>query len=265
VHHLWIFCFGKDEIGIRYTEAVEQVDPAHIFLLPFIGECLKEIPLSPSFPLPENQWASEPCPVKLGNLLRRGNVYGDLMQGETESTINLALRQSNNNVPRATRILKKKRNVGQYFPPAVLISGNDRYQPAPVKIALQSSSLQSLSCPSTARLKIPTPTIEVARRLFSKIDKDNDGFLSRDDVKELVSHLYAAPGEDCMTSWFDHFDSNGDGRISFEEFLDALGNQPTCTANEWHAFFRVLDIDDNGKVTIHEMSNTLESLGYVFF
>jgi len=67
-----------------------------------------------------------------------------------------------------------------------------------------------------------------------------------------------------MTSWFDHFDSNGDGRISFEEFLDALGNQPTCTANEWHAFFRVLDIDDNGKVTIHEMSNTLESLGYVF-
>jgi len=67
-----------------------------------------------------------------------------------------------------------------------------------------------------------------------------------------------------MKEWFDDVDSNGDGRISFEEFLDALGNQPTSTANEWHSFFRVLDIDGNGKVTINEMSSTLESLGYVF-
>lgn len=62
--------------------------------------------------------------------------------------------------------------------------------------------------PTSAGIKLPPSTTE----LFAKIDKDQDGRLSKDEAKTLP----------VLVERFDELDRNKDGYLSLEEFALAI-------------------------------------------
>lgn len=62
------------------------------------------------------------------------------------------------------------------------------------------------------------------KRAFDKLDKDGSGFIESGEVEELLSDVYEGelPAFEVET-FLQFFDSNNDGRISWEEFEKGLG------------------------------------------
>jgi len=249
------FCLGKDEIGIHYGEAVEHVDLSKIFLLSLLIDESKKRAIGCDTPLPQDQWAAQADPVKLANLLSRCRIWGDVAQGETEQSISLALRQANNNVPRATRILKANKGGGEVFvPPAVIIQGETRYQPTAVQVRRKEKGQPPLKISSL---------VELAAKMFKEIDKDGSGTITKVELKKLLLKLHQNPTEEALNKLMSSVDTNHDGVLDFDEFLDCI-SKGSSSASEWDSFFRLLDIDGNGKITAPEMCSILRSIGYSF-
>lgn len=58
--------------------------------------------------------------------------------------------------------------------------------------------------------------------LFVKLDVNQDGKISRDELKEFLSQGGEPFDEDEIERVFTEFDTNGDGFISFQEMAEAL-------------------------------------------
>ena len=59
---------------------------------------------------------------------------------------------------------------------------------------------------------------------FKRVDRDNSGFITSNEVEELLYETYGYPAlEDEIKMFMDEFDANQDGKVSLEEFKAALG------------------------------------------
>jgi len=263
------FCLGTDKCGIAYSEIVEDVSLSHVFKLAFVAYKLKGKKEEGTLELPENKWANEVDKVKLANMLSRCRIYGDLMQGETEESISDALKKANNNVPRATKIIRAIKKGNQILlPPAFYEQGKTRYQPeyipapqADNRSSLLRSSSGSLSL-SASRSGEVDSYMNTVRKTFRHFDKDGNGVLSKDEVASLLRALRQNPNSSSFTKIFEREDTNNDGVIDFDEFVELISNQPPPEEKEqWDAFFHLLDIDGNGKITAPEMVMVARDLG----
>jgi len=96
------------------------------------------------------------------------------------------------------------------------------------------------------------------RKTFNHFDKNGDGTLSKDELTKVLTSLHQNPTEEVLKRL-----CGSSGSIDFSEFLRSISNQPPPNKeSEWGAFFNLLDIDGNGKVTSPELSSTLSALGY---
>jgi len=89
---------------------------------------------------------------------------------------------------------------------------------------------------------------EEFKATFKRIDVDNSGFISRDEVEQLLFETYGFPPlEDEVTLFMEEFDSNQDGKISWEEFQAALNrlrdrvNKKASGAKEYTSFNKMRD------------------------
>ena len=58
---------------------------------------------------------------------------------------------------------------------------------------------------------------------FQKFDKDGSGTISKQEVEELLFETYGFPPiQDEVDLFMEEFDANHDGKISWEEFVDAI-------------------------------------------
>merc|ERR1712070_736573 len=58
---------------------------------------------------------------------------------------------------------------------------------------------------------------------FKKVDKDCSGYITKDEVEELLYETYGYPAlEEEVKMFMEDFDANHDGKISLEEFKAAL-------------------------------------------
>lgn len=65
---------------------------------------------------------------------------------------------------------------------------------------------------------------EVLRDLFQQYDRDNNGTLDKSEVKQILFDLneHNRTSERQVVDFFSKFDSDGDGRVDFEEFLHGI-------------------------------------------
>jgi Ca2+/Na+ antiporter len=65
---------------------------------------------------------------------------------------------------------------------------------------------------------------EVLRDLFHQYDRDKNGTLDRSEVKQILFDLneHYRTSEKQVVDFFSKFDSDGDGRVDFEEFLHGI-------------------------------------------
>lgn len=66
---------------------------------------------------------------------------------------------------------------------------------------------------------------------FQSADTDNSGTISMDELRRLLLILDPSLAGDCLPSLFKHLDKNGDGVLSYDEFVDFLfGAAPELAA-----------------------------------
>ncbi|KAL9181432.1 hypothetical protein ACHAXT_010237 [Thalassiosira profunda] len=67
-------------------------------------------------------------------------------------------------------------------------------------------------------------TLEEYRAAFQRIDKDGNGYLERDEIEAMLADVYEGkPPAFEVNTFLEFFDSNNDGRVSWEEFEEGFG------------------------------------------
>ena len=80
---------------------------------------------------------------KLANLLKRTNVYGDLIQGETEESLRILLQKTQNDIPKLIEYVTAKHRHTQVFQPPTVYQDNDvAYKPPVLHIEKEGHSHQ---------------------------------------------------------------------------------------------------------------------------
>jgi len=81
-----------------------------------------------------------------------------------------------------------------------------------------------LALKSLMNIKGEGATLEEYRAAFQRIDTDGSGYLERDEIEALLADVYEGkPPAFEITTFLEFFDSNNDGRVSWEEFEEGFG------------------------------------------
>lgn len=105
-------------------------------------------------------------------------------------------------------------------------------------------------------------------KCFKKLDKDNSGELDRGEFRNLWKTKFAIKGvtSSQIDNYFDAFDTDGSGTISFTEFASALGILGPGTKEEKLKYiFNVYDNDKNGVLTSNELDEIVKQMYSVSF
>ena len=66
-------------------------------------------------------------------------------------------------------------------------------------------------------------TDEEFEEAFKRVDKDSSGYITSNEVEELLYETFGYPAlEEEIKMFMEEFDSNNDGKVSLEEFKAAL-------------------------------------------
>ena len=90
------------------------------------------------------------------------------------------------------------------------------------------------------------------RRLFERCDKDNNGVLSPNEIQESFQEVCGCLEfeEKDWQQIIEQVDTNGDGQISYNEFLVAASNHRTMINDEnLKNLFEMIDLDRNGVIS----------------
>jgi len=106
----------------------------------------------------------------------------------------------------------------------------------------------------------PNSRTDGLRTLFQNFDTDHNGTLSKEefvDAMQYMSQETLSP-EDADTL-FQAIDVNNDRQISFTEFLAATLDPREVDVNELNKAFELLDIDKKGHITVSDLQRVLDA------
>ena len=101
------------------------------------------------------------------------------------------------------------------------------------------------------------------REAFELFDKDKDGFITIQELGEIMKNLGQTPNEAELQDMISEVDIDGNGNIDFKEFLGLMARKmkDTDTDEELNEAFRVFDRDGNGFITAQELKHVMINLG----
>ncbi|CAJ1944618.1 unnamed protein product [Sphenostylis stenocarpa] len=110
-------------------------------------------------------------------------------------------------------------------------------------------------------------------RVFSTFDKNGDGFVTKQELKESLRNIGIFMTDNEVDDIVVKYDSNGDGLIDFEEFClltsECMGENKEGQEEEEEEeeevnlkqAFDVFDKDNDGLISVEELALVLNSLG----
>ena len=102
---------------------------------------------------------------------------------------------------------------------------------------------------------------EKLRRVFSIFDKNDDGMINKEEMKEYLDKLILCVGEYELASMVWTMDVNGDGYIDFDEFLTLYESMSGKWDTDLVKVFNVFYNNGDGLITIEELTSVFKSLG----
>jgi Ca2+-binding EF-hand superfamily protein len=101
------------------------------------------------------------------------------------------------------------------------------------------------------------------KETFDDIDTDKSGALSREELTRVMNMFSnrRKPSQRQVDRVFRAADVNGDGSISFEEFITAMEKVQLSQDEEWQAGFRAFDTDHSGSIEPKEFIEACKNLG----
>lgn len=91
--------------------------------------------------------------------------------------------------------------------------------------------------------------------IFDKFDRDGDGYLSSDDVRNVLRSYDMLSTEGELQDVVAELDKKGDGLITLEEFVSVMNSHKSIFSKkdekdlEFREVFRILDKSGTGRVT----------------
>lgn len=100
---------------------------------------------------------------------------------------------------------------------------------------------------------------EELAKVFKAFDKNGDGRLSMDEVKQgYLDHYGKVISDDEVEKMFKSVDSDNSGFIDYTEFVVAAMNEAEMTSNEFlQAAFKMFDKDGSGIISADEIKSVL--------
>ncbi|KAI3407820.1 uncharacterized protein J3R85_020723 [Psidium guajava] len=108
--------------------------------------------------------------------------------------------------------------------------------------------------------------IDQVRQVFDQYDKNGDGKISCDELRDVLSSLGPSPttSEEARAA-MSQIDKDGDGFIDLDEFAELIlgggGGGPECGAKELKDAFDLYDLDGNGVISAGELHAVMKKLG----
>lgn len=107
------------------------------------------------------------------------------------------------------------------------------------------------------------------RDAFSLFDKDGNGYLTKEELGHVMHQLGQWARMEELQEMLSEVDTDGDGNVSFEEFVEILLNitdsdQDSSAAQEEQELrdaFRVFDKHNRGYITASDLRAVLQCLG----
>jgi len=109
-----------------------------------------------------------------------------------------------------------------------------------------------------------TVTPEYREELFEAFrifDKDNDGRITSDELEGIIQKFSDGSSKAEIKEMIAKIDTNNDGTIDFEEFVQLMASAKSSPDEEMMAAFKIFDEDGNGTITIDELRKVMKKLG----
>ncbi|KAJ0042882.1 hypothetical protein Pint_18616 [Pistacia integerrima] len=100
-------------------------------------------------------------------------------------------------------------------------------------------------------------SVDEVRKVFNKFDKNGDGRISTDELKDILRALGSKTSPEEVQRVMQEIDKDGDGYIDFDEFASAGGDG----SKELKDAFDLFDVDKNGLISVGELHSVLKKLG----
>lgn len=98
---------------------------------------------------------------------------------------------------------------------------------------------------------------------FKIFDKDEDGRISTNELKNVLNLLGKSPSEQELWDIISEFDKDGNGTIEFDEFVELISRLDSGDHEEENLknAFEVFDKDGNGYIDKDELKEVMKQLG----
>ncbi|KAL3481179.1 hypothetical protein BJX99DRAFT_180042 [Aspergillus californicus] len=130
--------------------------------------------------------------------------------------------------------------------------GASPIESSPSSMEAKAASMMAATSDAAAKLS-PTQLREI-REAFQVLDRDNDGFVDKDDVADVLANI----GQDASTlSQF--FPRGSTSTINFPTFLNTLSQllSPLSSRQELDNALAAFDEDDSGQIDVEELRDAL--------
>lgn len=133
-------------------------------------------------------------------------------------------------------------------------------------LSIDLPDLPKLQC----KRKISKSKMREYRDAFSLFDKDGNGYLTKEELGHVMHQLGQWARMEELQEMLAEIDTDGDGNVSFEEFVEILlniteGDTVSLTAaqeeQELRDAFRVFDKHNRGYITASDLTFVLKCLG----
>ena len=110
--------------------------------------------------------------------------------------------------------------------------------------------------------QLPTKEIEPQTHLFKYVDKNNDGYLSVDEIEKVLNKQGIKPSYQELHSTLKSMDMDKNGKINFNEFVASMLPDDYCLRKDYLDYiFRYFDKDCNGKIGKQELHEQIAKMG----
>ncbi|ESQ47289.1 hypothetical protein EUTSA_v10027972mg [Eutrema salsugineum] len=111
-------------------------------------------------------------------------------------------------------------------------------------------------------------SMEDIRQVFQRFDKNGDGKISVDELKEVIRALSPTASPEETVTMMKQFDLDGNGFIDMDEFVALFqigvnqgGGNNNNDFRDLKEAFEIYDLDGNGRISAKELQSVMKNLG----